>query len=226
MSLLFTENEKRNLGALKNSPVHGTVTTESTGNKQKREVSYSIGDEIIPELIDQSPPYDYEELVQAMDEAYPTYFKNPDEKRYLGKQMPLVVAHTKGSHIIFLHFKISPNIFSIFFPPHVTFLHSFIVAPCTTINNIAHCTASLVRSGWYGGGYRPMSSPYHKRYIGSLARLGMLRSSDANDYWRRPQKRHIGALARSGHFRSTSAFGPVHSSFVRSGRARSQIVGS
>lgn len=93
------------MGALKNSPAHGTVTTESYGNKQKREVSYSIGDEIIPELIDPSPPYDYEELVQAMDEVYPTYYKNPDEKRYLGKQMPLLVTHNnKGLHSLFLIF--------------------------------------------------------------------------------------------------------------------------
>ncbi|XP_063709637.1 uncharacterized protein LOC134838111 isoform X1 [Culicoides brevitarsis] len=81
------EDEKRNVGALKNSPVHG-----NGGNKQhKREVSYTIMDEITtPELIEpnyQSSPFDYEELAQAMDEAYPFAYKSNDEKRYLGSFM-------------------------------------------------------------------------------------------------------------------------------------------
>ncbi|XP_063709639.1 neuropeptide-like 1 isoform X3 [Culicoides brevitarsis] len=89
------EDEKRNVGALKNSPVHG-----NGGNKQhKREVSYTIMDEITtPELIEpnyQSSPFDYEELAQAMDEAYPFAYKSNDEKRYLGKQLPLSVMKSR-----------------------------------------------------------------------------------------------------------------------------------
>uniref|UniRef100_A0A336M670 CSON010821 protein n=1 Tax=Culicoides sonorensis TaxID=179676 RepID=A0A336M670_CULSO len=81
------EEEKRNVGALKNSPVHGV-----NSNKQKREVAYTIMDETSPELIEpnyQSSPFDYEELAQAMDDAYPLAYayKNTDEKRYLGALM-------------------------------------------------------------------------------------------------------------------------------------------
>lgn len=67
-----------------------------------------------------------------------------------------------------------------------------------------------------------------KRNIGSLARLGMLRS-DMSGYgqqrrYSQQSKRHIGALARSGWL---PAFRPVRGGrFSRSGRARSQIVGS
>lgn len=80
---------------MKNSPVHGVGS--NSNNKQKREVSYTIMDEITsPELIEpnyQSSPFDYEELAQAMDDAYPFAYayKNNDEKRYLGKQLPLTV---------------------------------------------------------------------------------------------------------------------------------------
>lgn len=73
----------------------------------------------------------------------------------------------------------------------------------------------------------------NKRNIGSLARLGLLRSEYSNygsqksrgdTYRQQEQKRHIGALARSGWLPS---FRPVRSGrFSRSGRARSRIVGS
>lgn len=82
---------KRNLGALKNSPVHGLNTPTP---KQKREVTYSILDDSNPELVEsnyQSNPFDYEELAQAMYDTYPLYFKSDDEKRYLGKQLPITV---------------------------------------------------------------------------------------------------------------------------------------
>lgn len=74
-------------------------------------------------------------------------------------------------------------------------------------------------------GFRPFST--HKRYIGALARMGMLRPESVDNMWsgRRTEKRHIGALARSGWM--PSAFRPVHGGrFSRSGRARSHIVGS
>ena len=75
--------------------------------------------------------------------------------------------------------------------------------------------------------YRPMTA--EKRNIGSLARMGMLRSDFSNygqqkQYRQQQEKRHIGALARSGWL---PAFRPVRGGrFSRSGRARSQIVGS
>lgn len=68
-----------------------------------------------------------------------------------------------------------------------------------------------------------------KRNIGSIARMGLLRTDPNNGYMMRQyrqqeQKRHIGALARSGWL---PAFRPVRGGrFSRSGRARSQIVGS
>lgn len=73
-------------------------------------------------------------------------------------------------------------------------------------------------------GFRPFSS--HKRYIGALARMGMLRPDSADAWYsRRPEKRHIGALARSGWM--PTAFRPVHGGrFSRSGRARSYTVGT
>lgn len=73
-----------------------------------------------------------------------------------------------------------------------------------------------------------------KRHVGSLARLGMLHSSDLSPYRQHRStyendedtvdKRHIGALARSGWL---PAFRPVRGGqFSRSGRARSRTVGS
>lgn len=81
----------------------------------------------------------------------------------------------------------------------------------------------MVRDGW--SGYRPAE----KRNIGSLARMGLLRNDYSSyeqqkKYNQQQEKRHIGALARSGWLPS---FSPVRGSrFSRSGRARSQIVGS
>lgn len=88
---------------------------------------------------------------------------------------------------------------------------------------------SVARSGWYQ--YRPSS--VEKRNLQSLARNGMLRSDlaryvsslNGRDLYRQQeQKRHIGSVARSGWL---PAFRPVRSGrFSRSGRARSQTVGS
>lgn len=78
---------------------------------------------------------------------------------------------------------------------------------------------SFLRSG-YRSGLRPNS----KRYIGALARIGMLRNDGG---FRRQEKRHIGAAFRSGWLPTTSAFRPVRGGrFSRSGRARSRIVGN
>lgn len=75
-----------------------------------------------------------------------------------------------------------------------------------------------MRDGW-----SRHSAAAAKRNIGSLARLGMLRP-DSGYGGPHQQKRHIGALARSGWL---PAFRPVRGGrFSRSGRARSQIVGS
>jgi len=82
-------SEKRNIGSLKNSPVHGSGSITTANSKQKREVSYSIMDETNPELAEsnyQADPFEYDE----MDDAYPLYYKSPAEKRYLGKQLPLM----------------------------------------------------------------------------------------------------------------------------------------
>lgn len=166
----YQEYEKRNIGAMRNSPVHGT--------KVKRQSSYDDYPSSNAELLEpvfQSSPIDYVELNEVMNQLYPYYENSPpvsdtfhEDKRFLG---------------------------------------------------------SLVRDGW--SNYRPMSA--EKRNIGSLARLGLLRS-DLNDYGQQRKyshqqqdKRHIGALARSGWL---PAFRPVRGGrFSRSGRARSQIVG-
>lgn len=84
-----------------------------------------------------------------------------------------------------------------------------------------------MRSG-YRSGLRSYRA--NKRYVGALARLGMLRSSSFGDsaFRQRPEKRHVGAAFRSGWLPYHQAsFRPVRGGrFSRSGRARSQIVGS
>lgn len=83
--------DKRNIGSLKNSPVHGTKT--------KREASiyddYVSAEQLKP--VYQPAPIDYEELNQVMSHLYPYYDmsaldgdsddseKIHEEKRYLGK---------------------------------------------------------------------------------------------------------------------------------------------
>lgn len=83
----------------------------------------------------------------------------------------------------------------------------------------------MARNGWLKS-----FGPKEKRHLSSLARFGLLRSdleSGASQLpLRRPQeKRHIGALARSGWL--SASFRPARGGrFSRSGRARSQTVGS
>ncbi|XP_055707158.1 uncharacterized protein LOC129804106 isoform X3 [Phlebotomus papatasi] len=83
---------------------------------------------------------------------------------------------------------------------------------------------SMARNGWLRS-FRPKD----KRHIGSLARFGLLRSDLESGVRQMPlrgpqEKRHIGALARSGWF--SSSFRPARGGrFSRSGRARSQTDG-
>ncbi|XP_055529480.1 neuropeptide-like precursor 1 isoform X2 [Wyeomyia smithii] len=184
------ENEKRNIQALKNAQSHNGG---SNGGRKKRELYYDDGslDDSTPEILEpvyQSAPLDYEELMEAMSEAYPYYAPNGnhlEEKRYLG---------------------------------------------------------SLARSGMLGRFHR-----YHKRFSWSLGDLyddsdygnddtlddedsdtdfheQAMSDHDGHDSTGVPQKRHIASLARSGWL---PAFRPSRSAagrFSRSGRARSQIA--
>lgn len=76
-------SEKRNVGSLKNSRMHGTT-------KVKRDISYdNIPDEAeIVAPVYQTEPLNYEELYEAMNELYPNYDSFGDiqnDKRFLGK---------------------------------------------------------------------------------------------------------------------------------------------
>lgn len=75
------ENNKRNIGALKNSPVHG--------HKVKRDVGYDdFPDESeILAPVYQMAPLNYDELRYVMSELYPNYGSDniQNEKRFLGK---------------------------------------------------------------------------------------------------------------------------------------------
>ncbi|XP_058835090.1 neuropeptide-like precursor 1 isoform X2 [Topomyia yanbarensis] len=178
------ENEKRNIQSLKNSQGHNGG---SSGGRKKRELYYDDEtlDDSTPEILEpvyQSAPLDYEELMEAMSEAYPYYApagNHLEEKRFLG---------------------------------------------------------SLARAGMLNRYHRW----YHKRSAWSLADSyddavddyddesdkdsdEQESDEDAERVYESPQKRHIASLARSGwlpSFRPSRAAGR----FSRSGRARSQIV--
>ncbi|XP_053686067.1 neuropeptide-like precursor 1 [Sabethes cyaneus] len=188
------ENEKRNIQSLKNAQSHNG---ESNSGRKKRELYYEDGslDDSTPEILEpvyQSAPLDYEELMEAMSEAYPYYAPSGnhlEEKRYLG---------------------------------------------------------SLARSGMLSRFNR-----YHKRFTWSLGNsyddnddaddngdsLDDIddddRDTDFHEQTMRdedehgiavPQKRHIAALARSGWL---PAFRPSRAGagrFSRSGRARSSFT--
>ncbi|XP_055599559.1 uncharacterized protein LOC129748824 isoform X2 [Uranotaenia lowii] len=82
------DNEKRNIQSLKSGQGHN-------GGRKKRELYYdedpSLGEEGAQEILEpvyQQTPLDYEELMEAMSEAYP-YYSVPvenhlEEKRFLG----------------------------------------------------------------------------------------------------------------------------------------------
>ncbi|XP_062560538.1 uncharacterized protein LOC134224907 [Armigeres subalbatus] len=87
------DNEKRNIQSLKNSQGQGGGS--ANGGRKKRELYYEDEtlDDSTPEILEpvyQSSPLDYEELMEAMNEAYPSsYYNGPsdnhlEEKRYLG----------------------------------------------------------------------------------------------------------------------------------------------
>ena len=76
------EDNKRNIGSMKNSPVHGS--------KVKRDIGYDDfpDDSEILTPNYQTAPLNYDELRFAMNELYPSYENeiiHDDEKRYLGK---------------------------------------------------------------------------------------------------------------------------------------------
>lgn len=71
--------EKRNIQALKNSPIHGRKKRDIWGGD-----NFGDDEETLEflEPVQQIGPVDYDELAEAMNEAYPYY---NEEKRYLGK---------------------------------------------------------------------------------------------------------------------------------------------
>ncbi|KXJ80511.1 hypothetical protein RP20_CCG023920 [Aedes albopictus] len=90
-----TDNEKRNIQSLKHSQGGQGGGSANGGGRKKRELYYEDEtlDDSAPEILEpvyQSAPLDYEELMEAMNEAYTPYYNNPvgnhvEEKRYLGK---------------------------------------------------------------------------------------------------------------------------------------------
>ncbi|XP_037917692.1 neuropeptide-like 1 isoform X1 [Hermetia illucens] len=71
-----SEVDKRNLGALKNSPVHGS--------RQKRDIGYDL--EIADPVMQNAGSVDYDELRNAINQFYNSYLgvNNHEEKRFLG----------------------------------------------------------------------------------------------------------------------------------------------
>ncbi|XP_021706849.1 uncharacterized protein LOC5565029 isoform X3 [Aedes aegypti] len=89
---MAADNEKRNIQSLKNAQGQGGGS--SSGGRKKRELYYDDEtlDDSAPEILEpvyQSSPLDYEELMEAMNEAYTPYYNSPadnhlEQKRYLG----------------------------------------------------------------------------------------------------------------------------------------------
>ncbi|XP_037917693.1 neuropeptide-like 1 isoform X2 [Hermetia illucens] len=75
-----SEVDKRNLGALKNSPVHGS--------RQKRDIGYDL--EIADPVMQNAGSVDYDELRNAINQFYNSYLgvNNHEEKRFLGRILP------------------------------------------------------------------------------------------------------------------------------------------
>lgn len=86
MYLVSMENDKRNIGSLKNSRIHN--------GKVKRDVSYDDfpDDTEAMSPVYQNAPLNYDELRYVMNELYPSYADSdiPTGKRFLGK----FLAHT------------------------------------------------------------------------------------------------------------------------------------
>ncbi|EAT33037.1 AAEL014708-PA [Aedes aegypti] len=88
---MAADNEKRNIQSLKNAQGQGGGS--SSGGRKKRELYYDDEtlDDSAPEILEpvyQSSPLDYEELMEAMNEAYTPYYSSPadnhlEQKRYL-----------------------------------------------------------------------------------------------------------------------------------------------
>lgn len=91
---LAADNEKRNIQSLKHS--QGQGAGGASGGRKKRELYYDDEtlDDSTPEILEpvyQSSPLDYEELMEAMNEAYPPFYNGPgdnhlEQKRYLGSR--------------------------------------------------------------------------------------------------------------------------------------------
>lgn len=91
---MAADNEKRNIQSLKNAQGQGGGS--SSGGRKKRELYYDDEtlDDSAPEILEpvyQSSPLDYEELMEAMNEAYTPYYNSPadnhlEQKRYLGSR--------------------------------------------------------------------------------------------------------------------------------------------
>nr|XP_029721521.1 uncharacterized protein LOC109398506 isoform X2 [Aedes albopictus] len=91
-----TDNEKRNIQSLKHSQGGQGGGSANGGGRKKRELYYEDEtlDDSAPEILEpvyQSAPLDYEELMEAMNEAYTPYYNSPvgnhvEEKRYLGSR--------------------------------------------------------------------------------------------------------------------------------------------
>lgn len=95
ISILSPSPEKRNIQSLKHSQGGQGGGSANGGGRKKRELYYEDEtlDDSAPEILEpvyQSAPLDYEELMEAMNEAYTPYYNSPvgnhvEEKRYLGK---------------------------------------------------------------------------------------------------------------------------------------------
>ncbi|XP_058463534.1 neuropeptide-like precursor 1 isoform X2 [Malaya genurostris] len=179
-------NEKRNIQSLKNSQGHNDG---SSGGRKKRELYYDDGtlDDSTPEILEpvyQSAPLDYEELLEAMSEAYPYYTptgNHLEQKRFLGSLARTgMLNRYRGWH------------------------HK--------------------RSTWsFDDSYDENNEDDDVDDERDMDSDEQENDEDAERGYQSPQKRHIASLARSGwlpSFRPSRAAGR----FSRSGRARSQIV--
>ncbi|XP_021706848.1 uncharacterized protein LOC5565029 isoform X2 [Aedes aegypti] len=209
---MAADNEKRNIQSLKNAQGQGGGS--SSGGRKKRELYYDDEtlDDSAPEILEpvyQSSPLDYEELMEAMNEAYTPYYNSPadnhlEQKRYLGS-----LARAGHLHRYHRFYKRAP-------------MGSF-----DGLYGNDDDDDNGTGSDNYEGEDR------HKRKHASKDVLDDDNDDDDDndeDYEPRssvalhiPQKRHLGSIIRSGWMPS---FRPSRTTgrFSRSGRARSHIV--
>ncbi|XP_062698398.1 uncharacterized protein LOC109398506 isoform X2 [Aedes albopictus] len=209
-----TDNEKRNIQSLKHSQGGQGGGSANGGGRKKRELYYEDEtlDDSAPEILEpvyQSAPLDYEELMEAMNEAYTPYYNSPvgnhvEEKRYLGS-----LARAGILHRYHRFYKRTP-------------LASFddLHGNDDDDDNVDDTN-------------NDEGEVSHKRKHGS--KDGLVQDDDDDDdndedykptssvVLQSPQKRHLGSIIRSGWMPS---FRPSRTAgrFSRSGRARSHIV--